>query len=233
VASAGDGSVRFYQAGDLQPLKAIALGKDADNIRIDPATGHVLVGYGKGGLGIIDARTETVVGDIRLLGHPESFQIETQSNRAFVNVPEARQVAVVDLKTDAQVAAWDTSPLQSNFPMALGDVSNPLAVVFRAPAALAVLDPAHGGIAEKTPTCGDADDVFFDAKRSRFYVICGEGVIDVVDYAPGRLAQGGRKSTSRGARTGVYAAQLDRLYVAAPAGGPGSRAAILVFRLSP
>jgi DNA-binding beta-propeller fold protein YncE len=233
VTSGGDGSVRFYGAGDLHPVKTITLGEDADNIRIDLATGKVLVGYGNGALAIIDPKTLSTIGDVRLPGHPESFQVETRTNRAFVNIPDGKQVAVVDLKTGVQTAAWSTSWLWSNFPMALGEAGDPLAVVFRFPATLVVLDRATGAIAEKTPTCGDADDVFFDSKRSRFYVTCGEGAIDVLNYAPGRLDQIGRIATSGGARTGFYSTQLDRLYVAAPAGWLGSRAAILVFRPSP
>ena len=34
-------------------------------------------------------------------------------------------------------------------------------------------------------TCGDSDDVFFDAKRKRVYVGCGAGFIDVFDAAGG------------------------------------------------
>jgi DNA-binding beta-propeller fold protein YncE len=233
VASAGDGTVRFYRGADLQPMKTIVLGDDADNIRIDPASGHVLVGYGNGALAIIDPKTLSTVGDIRLPGHPESFQIEPRTNRAFVNIPDARQVAVVDLKANKQAAAWSVSGLGSNFPMALGETSEPLAVVFRNPAVLAVLNPATGAIAERTPACGDADDVFFDVKRSHFYVSCGEGAIDVVDYAPSHLERIGRIATAKGARTGFFAPQLDRLYVAARAGWIGSQAAILVFRPSP
>jgi DNA-binding beta-propeller fold protein YncE len=232
VASAGDGTVRFYRAADLQPVKTIALGDDADNIRIDPTTGHVLVGYGNGGLAIIDPETLSAVSDIRLPGHPESFQIEPRTNRAFVNVPDARQVAVVDIKANKQAAAWSASGLGSNFPMALGDPGEPLAVVFRNPAVLGVFNPATGAIAERIPTCGDADDLFFDAKRSRFYVACGEGAIDVVDYASTRLERIGHIATSKGTRTAFFAPQLDRLYVAARA-GPGSQAAILVFRPLP
>jgi hypothetical protein len=107
--------------------------------------------------------------------------------RAFVNVPNARQVAVVDLKASKRAAAWSTSGLESNFPGALGETGEPLAVGFRNPPVLAVLNPATGTIAERLGICGDADDVFFDAKRRRFYVSRGEGMIDVVHHAPGRL----------------------------------------------
>jgi hypothetical protein len=232
VASAGDGSVRFYHAADLKPAKTVVLGDDADNIRIDPANGNILVGYGDGGLAILDPKTQAKIADIKLPGHPESFQIDSEANRTFVNVPTAHQVVVVNLEADKQAGAWGTAGLGSNFPMALGGPGEPLAVVFRTPPTLAVLNLATGAIAEKLGVCGDADDVFFDAKRMRFYVSCGEGAIDVVAYAAA-LERIARVPTSKGARTSIYAPQLDRLYVAARAGLLGSRAAILVFRPSP
>jgi DNA-binding beta-propeller fold protein YncE len=231
VASAGDGSVRFYHAADLRPAKTVVLGDDADNIRIDPADGSILVGYGDGGLAVIDPKTQAKIADIRLPGHPESFQVDSESNRTFVNVPNAHQVVVVDLEADKQAAAWGTAGLGSNFPMALGGRGTPLAVVFRSPPTLAVFNLATGTIAERVGVCGDADDVFFDAKRGRFYVSCGEGAVDVVTYAPS-LDRIARVPTSKGARTSIYAPQLDRLYVAARAELPGSRAALLVFRPS-
>jgi hypothetical protein len=117
--------------------------------------------------------------------------------------------------------------------MALDEAGEPLAVVFRIPATLALLNPTNGVITNTLSVCGDADDVFFDAKRGRFYLSRGEGVIDVVQYAPERLEQIGRVTTSEGARTAIFAPQLDRLYVAARAGALGSQAAILVFRPVP
>jgi hypothetical protein len=230
VACAGDGSVRFYRGADLKPMKTIALGDDADNIRIDPATGNVVVGYGGGGLAVIDPRTLSRVGDIRLPGHPESFQIEPKTDRAFVNVPDAHQVAVVDLKAGRQAAVWSATGLGFNFPMALGETGEPLAVVFRSPPTLAVLSSKTGEVIDEIEACSDSDDVFFDNRRDRFYVSCGEGAIDVVAHVAGRLDRIGRVRTSWGARTSIYAPQLDRLYVAARAGRFGSSAAILVFR---
>ena len=117
--------------------------------------------------------------------------------------------------------------------MALGETGEPLAVVFRSPPTLAVLDEATWAITKRIGVCGDGDEVFFDAKRSRFHVSCGEGAIDILNYAKGRLERMARMTTSRGARTAIYAPQLDRLYVAARAGLLGSRTAILVFRPSP
>lgn len=233
VASAGDGSVRFFRAADLSPVGTIDLGDDADNVRIDPTTGHVLVGYGDGGLTIIDPTTRSKLEDIKLAGHPESFQLDPKGGRAYVNVPDAHQVAVVDIKTRKQVSTWKTPGLSSNFPMALADAGQPLAVVFRSPARLALLDPATGAVTTSLETCGDADDVFFDGKRDRIYVSCGDGTVDVVQGSPDGVRQIEQVVTSRGAGTSIFVPQLDRLFVAARSGWLGSGAAILVFRPSP
>jgi len=106
VASAGDGSVRFYRGEDLAPAGALSLGDDADNVRVDSHNSTMVVGYGSGWLAVIDPATRSKIADIRLPGHPEGFQLDDASGRAFVNVPDANQVAVVDLKTGRTAATW-------------------------------------------------------------------------------------------------------------------------------
>ena len=44
VASGGDGSVQFFKASDYSAAGKIDLGDDADNIRVDNMTGHIVVG---------------------------------------------------------------------------------------------------------------------------------------------------------------------------------------------
>ncbi|HAN62333.1 MAG TPA: hypothetical protein DCQ79_00415, partial [Rhizobiales bacterium] len=90
-----------------------------------------------------------------------------------MNVPDARQIAVVDLETRTQVASWTVLDLRANFPMALVDSGSVLATVFRSPARLVLLDSKNGAMRENLETCDDADDVFFDSKRHRIYVSCG------------------------------------------------------------
>jgi YVTN family beta-propeller protein len=101
VANAGDGSVRVLRGDDLAPIGRIELGDDADNVRVDAPRNRVLVGYGKGALAIIDPATRTKAADIRLKGHPEGFQIDEAGTQVFVNVPDAREIEVVDLASEA------------------------------------------------------------------------------------------------------------------------------------
>ncbi len=230
VANAGDGSVRVFQADDLAPVGRIDLKDDADNIRIDPASGNVVVGYGKGGLALIDPERRAVIARVALPEHPEGFQIEPETGRAFVNLPNAGQIAVVDLGRRQLIGTWAVPGARGNFPMALDSAKGMLAVVFRSPARLVLLDTKSGNVTQSLPTCGDADDVFFDVKRARLYVSCGAGEValfqsDGANYRP--LAS---VATASGARTSLFVADLDRLFVAERAGLLGSRATLRVYQ---
>ena len=119
VASAGDGSVHVLHGEDLTPAGIIELGADADNIRIDAPSHRVLVGYGGGALAVIDPAHRQKIADIPLKAHPESFQVEPQGGRIFVNVPDANEIAVLDLTTAKQTSAWPTKNLRANFPLAI------------------------------------------------------------------------------------------------------------------
>jgi len=230
VANAGDGSVRLFQGEDLTPAGVISLGGDADNVRLDVQTGRLVVGHGSGGLAVLDPPSRSVAGGTKLAAHPEGFQLDPSTQRAFVNVPDAGQIAVVDLAAGKQVASWRVPGLTANFPMALDHAASALAAVFRSPPQLVLLDTKTGAVTAKLPTCGDADDVFFDAKRRRIYVSCGEGVVDVVQQEAEAYRPLARVNTSSGARTSLFVPELDRLFVAARAGVLGPHAAILVLR---
>ena len=233
VANAGDGSVHFFRGEDLAAAGSLELRSDADNVRIDPRTGNVIVGYGSGGLAIIDPQKKLKIGDIKLAAHPESFQLDPASGRIFVNVPDAGQIAVVDLAAAKQVASWTVPGLRANFPLAIDGAGTAVAMVFRHPAKLVLLSTTTGAPTQQLDTCGDADDVFFDAMRRRIYVSCGAGAVDVFQADAAGYRPLTRVETSSGARTSLFVPELDRLYIAARAGLLGSDAAILVFRPLP
>ena len=68
--------------------------------------------------------------------------------------------------------------LSDNFPRARSQDGSAIAVVFRSPARLVLLDAQTGAMRVNVDTCGDADDVFFDKGRKRIYVSCGTGSVD-------------------------------------------------------
>src|ERR1700730_6502405 len=232
VANAGDGSVRLFEGIDYAASGQIELGSDADNIRIDAAARRVFIGYGSGALAVIDASTRRRVADIPLKAHPESFQIDPDTSQIFVNVPEARAIAVVDRDSRRQGGKWPLTNRGANFPMALDPVRRQVLVIFRAPADLGVCSMTGGKLFASPETCGDADDLFIDAKRDRVYVSCGAGFLDVFEAKGAVYRRTASIPTVSGARTSLFVPELDRLLVAVRASSE-EPAAIWVFRPIP
>jgi DNA-binding beta-propeller fold protein YncE len=232
VANARDGSVHLFETDDYKATGRIELGSDADNIRIDAAAHRVLIGYGSGALAVIDPATRRRVGDISLTAHPESFQIDPDTSQIFVNVPEARGIAVVDQGSQKQTGKWPLANRSANFPMALDPVRRHVLVIFRSPAELGVFSMKDGKPVATIETCGDADDLFVDAKRARVYVSCGAGFLDVLEAKDGTYRRIVRIPTVSGARTSLFVPEMDRLLLAVRASS-GEPAAIWIFRPMP
>ncbi len=104
VSNGQDSTVDVIDAKSFNFIKKIKLpSDDADNMRYDPNSKFVYVGYGEGSLSIINATNYNILGNVPLNGHPESFQLEDykqllsgQKQRIFVNVPQSNSVSVVD-----------------------------------------------------------------------------------------------------------------------------------------
>jgi hypothetical protein len=231
VANAGDGTVLLFRGEDYEPVGQLDLGDDADNIRIDPVSGHVFVGYGDGALAIIDPATNGKIADIPLHAHPESFQLARSDRRIFVNVPKAGEIAVVDRFAGKQTASWVIEN-GSFFPMMLDEASGRVLVAFRSPARLGVFSLRDGSTVAMVDACGDADDLFLDAKRQRVYLSCGDGYLDVFEPQGDTYRRTAHIATISGARTSLFVPEVDRLFVAARA-NPGEPAALWVFRPTP
>jgi hypothetical protein len=229
VANAGDGSLRFFAGAPFAPVGRLDLKDDADNIRALSDGRSAIVGYGSGALALIDVSARAKRGDIALKGHPESFQADPASPRVFVNVPDAHEVAVVDRAAGHQVASWSVPNARENFPMAWLGARGEVVAVFRSPARLVRIRAADGAVIDNQEICGDADDVFHDARRDRLYVTCGQGVVDVLGADGAAYARLTRVPTVPGARTGLFVPELDRLYVAVRARG-AEPAAIWIFK---
>jgi|SRR5262245_11370346 len=231
VANGGDGSVRFFAAPTYSPAGRIDLGADADNIRVDRAANRLLVGYGSGAIAVIDLKDNGKVFTFALKAHPESFQLDASSRQIFVNLPNARAIAVLNESMGKEGAVW---PVRhgGNFPMALDSGRHRVLVAFRNPAKLAAFDWQTGSLISEVDICGDADDLFLDAKRNRVYVTCGAGFIDILSVDNTNYSRLARIPTVSGARTGIFVPEMDRLLLAVRSHAK-EPAAIWVYRAIP
>jgi hypothetical protein len=161
--------------------------------------------------------TGNKIADVRLAGHPESFQLEANGPRVFVNVPSASQIAVVDREKQSVVTTWPVTAAGANYPMALDEANRRLMIGCRRPAKLLVYDTTSGKMTTSIDIVGDTDDLFYDAATKRVYVIGGEGFITVLQQdSADQYREIQKVPTAAGARTGLFVPELGKLLVAVP-----------------
>jgi len=233
VANGENGDCYFYDAHTYEKTATVHLSSDADDAAYDSTTRRIYVGYGGGGIAVIDADSHKKVGDYPLPAHPERFQIDKKNQLIYVNVPNAGQIDVIDMKRGGTVRKWENGLLslpKFNFPMALDSVHDRLFVGYRLPAKLAVFDSQNGKVITTGAIEGDSDDMYYDYQTGRIYVSSGRGSISIFAQ---KDADTYRKianiPTRNGARTSLLVPEL-HLYLLAERASGGKVAQLLVYK---
>ncbi len=240
VATGDDGRLQRFNTQTLAAEKSVAVGDDADNIRI-AADGKIWVsfgGNGPGGLTCFNAVSFVAEKTFSLLKMPEGFQLHASGDAIFANMPAGKRSTedgtVVGLKTSDGSPLWQRklTGRAGNFPMALDSANDRLFIVSRTPARLICLGSRDGSILGEIPCPPESDDVFFDA-RSGLVAVIGGGTSPGPDDAGGvgasldlfTVDDSGRPSRLGGSplpphsRTGALAVERRAVYV----GVPGTR----------
>ena len=219
-----EGKLYIYDGTTFDLIARIDFGDDVDNLRYDAAEKRVYVGYGDhktGAIGMVDAASNKRLDDEFKLGaHPESFQLATSNPNIYVNLPDLKQIAVVNRSTHS-ITRWPLT-FENNFPMALDEPDHRLFVATRTPPRLAVFDTNSGHLIAAFPVVQDSDDLYYDSARKRLYIPGGEGYISVFQQDdPDHYKLLTKVQTAIGARTAGYFGKgrkgFDRFYLAVPA----------------
>ncbi len=231
VANGGNGDCYFYNAHSFEKVATIHLSSDADDVRYDSIERKIYVGYGRGGIAVIDAGTHTLLADIKLPAHPESFQIDKILNLLFVNVPDANMVGVIDLKQLRLINQWERNSPTANFPMALDTIQHYVFIGYRHPAKLVILNGKTGKEVSSYAMAGDADDLYYDNETASVLVSGGDGHVSIFkkqDEATFR--QVANISTREGARTSLFVPGL-KMFVVAARAASGKTASLMVYKM--
>ena len=220
-----EGKLYIYDGTKFDLITSIEFGDDVDNLRYDSSEKRVYVGFGDGdtaAIAIVDAvSNKRLAEEYKVGAHPESFQLEQSGPNIYVNVPDLKQIVVVNRKSGA-IARWPVT-MDANFPMALDEPNHRVFVATRSPARMAVFDTNTGKLVTALPCVQDSDDIYYDALRNRIYVSGGEGFISVFrQFDADHYELMAKVPTGVGARTSAYSGKVgkkgfDRLYVAVPA----------------
>jgi len=239
VASGDDGMLRVFRGDTLELLDSIKLDLGPNRVVYDPHTELLYVGYGGkdagkdyGQVGVIDAKTDKHVGDIKVDGHPGELLLNQSGKTLFVFVSATSKVQVVDTNTREVVSTWRVSS-QRNGDGAFDERTHRLFIGTRTPPRMLVVDSQTGKEIANLATVEGMDGVYFDAVHKRISVSGGRGfdagyVFCYQQKDSDHYETIGKISTRPGAGTSFWSPELNRYYVAGPA-HDNEQAAILVF----
>ena len=219
------GKLYIYDGDSFKLITTLNFDGGADNLRYDAATKRVYVGCGddekNSAIAAVDATTNQRLDEVYKLGaEPESFQLEKAGPNIYVNVPDSKQIVVINRNTKG-LSRWPLTVGQ-NFPMALDEADHRLFVGSREPATLSVFDTSTGHLVASLPSVQDSDDLYYSAEHKRIYMPGGEGFIYVFQQNdPDHYSLLGKVPTVLGGRTAGYFGRqgkgFDRFYLAIPA----------------
>jgi DNA-binding beta-propeller fold protein YncE len=231
VTNGGNGKCIFFKASDYTKTATLDLPGDADNIRYTPFNGRIYIGYGDGGIAIIDAGTHKQIADVKLTAHPESFQVDGKNNLLFVNLPGIKSISVIDIINFKVVSTWKAGNLNANFPMALDTAYDQVLIGYRHPSVVVSYDIKTGKEVNRAELVNDVDDLFYDEMTNQVISSGGGGSINIFKKSKGTYKKIAKISTRSGARTSLLIPSL-RLFILAERANGGKKAAIAVYKIA-
>ena len=216
VSTAGDGKVIVLDGRSFAHINELRFKEKCNDMRFDAATNRLYVGVGAtfGSIGIVNALTDEIIGEIALSGFPKQFKIF--GNKLYINVPATNAVEVADLNVGKVVSSWNVLKDGDNDPMGIDTLNNRL-FVGCGHGELAVFDMESGSKVATLAIAKDCDGIAYDATRRQLYVSCGEGFIDIIkQVSPDKYELAAKIPTREGAATSLFVPELNILILIAP-----------------
>lgn len=212
----GKGAIVIFDLKTNATLGTIAAVPDADGIIYDASTNLILVSAGDSSALItlkpdVDPKTGKIDPPIDLGGKPE-FLAADGAGKAFVNLEDKDEVAVVDLKARKVIARWPVAPGGHPVGMAINRAKHQLILGCRKPQKMIVLSTETGEVLADLPIGQgvDANAVH----HGQAFASCGDGTLAVVaETTPGKFEVVQTAETRIGAKTMGIDSSTDTIYL--------------------
>ena len=234
-------SVKSFNADTYELIKNIPFDLDKssklipDNGAFDPLTRQFYVTITadanaatatvKGSVEIVDTKTGTRVGNIKIDGtDPSGIAFDAATPRMFVVIGDTAKVQVIDRDKRATIATWDITGGTAPHTVAIDTAHHRLFVGARVkpghlfkPGKMVVMDTDTGKVVAALDTEGGADEIQYDAASQRVYFTGTTGHVDVFKQVDADTYQHlGKLITAADAKTSLLVPELKRFYVAVP-----------------
>jgi DNA-binding beta-propeller fold protein YncE len=202
----------LFEAATGKVIASIPTGIDPDDAILDTNSGLVLVMDGDGGdITLIDPKTASSPGRIAVGGKLEAAAVDGHG-KAFVNVEDKNEIAVVDIASRKVIARYPLTGCEAPSGLALKPSSGLLIAACRNKKAVAV-QSKDGSVAAALTIGERPDGAIYDAGRNLFFIPCGEGNLAVIGEKSGVPTVIGSIPTANGARTAALDGKTGNIYL--------------------
>ncbi len=211
----GTGSILIFDLTTYQVLGKLAALPDVDAMIYDAGDDRILVASGDGNALItfrpdVDPKTGKIDPPIKLGGAPESLTSDGKG-KAYINLEDKNEVAVVDLKARKVTSLWPVIPGGHPVGIAMDAASHKLFVGCRNPQKLIIMNSENGKIEGSLPIGVGIDGTAFSS--GQVFVSCGDGSLAIASSKLGKFDMDQVVKTKKGSRTLAVDGASRRIYL--------------------
>lgn len=215
ISDGRDNAVTVFDLKTLKEIKRIPVGERPDVMAFDTATNHVFTfNGGSQDATVVDPKTDTVVGTVKLDGKPEFARVDGRG-MMYVNIEDKSEIQKVDTKALKVLGSWPLTPGEE--PTGLGfDVKRGLLFSACANEMMAISDVKTGKVVA-TPKIGKGPDgAAFDPGTGLAFSPNGQdGTLTILRREGNDFVVQATVATQRGARTMALDPKTHKIYLIA------------------
>ena len=202
ITDGAQGKVIIFDLKTLKVIGEVKADDDADSIIYDPATKRVFAQEGDPNTTtVIDAKTGTVVGTIKLGGAPE-FAAADGKGTIYINLEDKNELVAVDTHSLAIKSRWPVAPAGHPTALAMDIQHRRLFSAGRNPAMLVVMDADDGKVIQSFPISGGVDAAAFEPSTGLIFASTREGKLHIFhEDSPDKFSEVETVTTEPGAKT--------------------------------
>jgi hypothetical protein len=216
ITDGQDATIIIFDLKTGDVLGKVPAADDVDGIIYDTGSKQILAACGDSAkLAVVAPDVDPKTGKATLIdlpGKPEYLAADG-AGKAYVNINDKNEIAVVDLNSKTVTANWPTGTGGKNTGMAIDPEHHLLFVGCRTPQKLVIMSTDDGKVVAELPIGKGNDACAFDPGTGEAFASCGDGTLAVAkETSPGKW-EATTVQTKTGARTVALDKETHTLYL--------------------
>lgn len=223
VSNGRGNNASIFELQTLKTTSKVETGENPDAILYEDGQEEVYTFNGRSrSATVFEAKTGKVVATIKLSGKPEFSVADAQAGRAYCNLEDKSEVAVIDTKAHKVLNTWPIAPGEEPSGMAY-DAQNHRLFLGCGNKLMVMLDSETGKVVASVPIGQGVDATKFDPSTKLAFCSCGDGTVTIArEDSPDKLTVVQTLKTEPRAKTMALDPKTHKIYLASAKFGAAS-----------